>query len=52
MIAPCEITLPNQRGQIGKLAEMYCFTSKEIIFEQYMVMNGEPVHFLQEGGVT
>ena len=31
MIATCEIT------------EMYCFISKEIIFEQYTVMNGEPV---------
>ena len=24
---------------------MYCFISKEIIFEQYMVMNGEIVGF-------
>ena len=43
MIAPCEIALPNQRGKICRLAEMYCFISKEIIFEQYTVMNGEPV---------
>ena len=43
MIAPCEITPPNQRGKIWRLAEIYCFISKEIIFEQYTVMNGEPV---------
>ena len=43
VIAPCEITLPNQRGQIWRLAEMYCFISKEIIFDQYAVMDGEPV---------
>ena len=28
---------------------MYCFISEEIIFEQYTVMNGEPVQFVQEG---
>ena len=28
---------------------MYCFISKEIVFEQYTVMNGEPVYFVQEG---
>ena len=43
MIAPCEITPPNQREQIWRLAKVYCFISKEIIFEQYTVMNGEPV---------
>ena len=43
MIAPCEITLPNQRGQIWRLAGMHCVISKEIIYEQYTVMNGEPV---------
>ena len=43
MIALCEIASPNQRGKIWRLAEMYCFISKEIIFEQYTVMNGEPV---------
>ena len=43
MIAPCEFTPPNQRGQIWRVAEMYCFINKEIIFEQYTVMNGEPV---------
>ena len=36
-------SLPNQRGQIWRLVEMYCFIIKEIIFEQYTVMNGEPV---------
>ena len=39
----CEITPPNQRGQIWRLAKMYCFISKEIIFKQYTEMNGEPV---------
>ena len=28
---------------------MYCFISKVIMFQQYMVMNGEPVYFVQEG---
>ena len=28
---------------------MYCFINEEIIFEQYTVMNGEPVYFVQEG---
>ena len=40
---PCVITPPNQTGQIWRLAESYCFISKEIIFEQYTVMNVEPV---------
>ena len=31
------------REEICSLAEMYCFISKDIIFEQYTVMNGEPV---------
>ena len=31
------------RAEIWRLAEMYCFISEEIIFEQYTVMNGEPV---------
>ena len=39
----CEITPPNQRGQIWWLAKMYCFISKEIIFELYTVMNVESV---------
>ena len=43
MIALCQIAPPNQRGQIWRLAKMYGFISKKIIFEQYMVMNGEPV---------
>ena len=42
MITPCEIILPNQRGHIWRLAEMYCFIN-QIIFEKYTVMNGEPV---------
>ena len=43
MMAPYEVTPPNQRGQIWRLAEMYFFISKEVIFEQYMVMNGKSV---------
>ena len=43
MIAPCEIAPPNYRGKIWRLTEMNCFISKEIVFEQYTVMNGEPV---------
>ena len=35
--------MPNKSGKIWRLAEMYCFISEQIIFEQYMVMNGEPV---------
>ena len=32
---------------------MYCFISKDIVFEQYTVMNEEPVYFsLCRKGVT
>ena len=31
------------RETIWKLAKMYRFINQEIIFEQYMVMNGDPV---------
>ena len=31
------------REEIWRLAKMYGFISKEIIFEQNMVTNGEPV---------
>ena len=32
---PCLRSLaPNQRGQIWRLAKMYCFISKEIIFDK------------------
>ena len=43
MNAPCEITPLNYRGQIWRLAKIYCFISEEVVFEQYTVMNGEPV---------
>ena len=46
MIAPCGITVPSQREQVWRLAKMYCFISKEIIFEQNSVTNGEPVKFV------
>ena len=37
--------LPRVRSLrlIWRLAQMYCFINQEIIFEQYTVMNGEPV---------
>ena len=40
---PRVISLRLKRGQIWQLAKMYCFVSKEIMSEQYTVMNGEPV---------
>ena len=35
MTPPCEITPLNYRGQIWRLAKIYCFISKKVLFEQY-----------------
>ena len=32
-----------------EMAEVYCFISKEIIFEQYMVMKGSQCSFCRKG---
>ena len=42
---PCvrSLCLIREDIEISKLAKIYCFISKKVVFEQYMVMNGEPV---------
>ena len=34
---------------MSRMAKIYGFISKEVVSEQYKVMNGVPVSFVQEG---